>query len=69
MMPSSIARSMSQMSERDEEVETAWAEEVERRIRQIDSGEVKTIPWEVVCAKVYARLDKKRQIRSSKTLL
>jgi len=31
--------------ERDEGVEAAWAEEIERRVRQIDSGEVKTIPW------------------------
>jgi len=44
------------MSERDEEVEAAWDEEVERRVRQIDSGEVKTIPWEEVRAKVFARL-------------
>jgi putative addiction module component (TIGR02574 family) len=43
-------------SERDEGVEAAWAEEVERRIRQIDSGEVKTIPWEEVRAKLHARL-------------
>jgi len=47
------------MSERDEEVETAWAEEVERRIRQIDGGEVKTIPWEEVRAKLYARINDK----------
>jgi putative addiction module component (TIGR02574 family) len=43
-------------TERDEGVEAAWAEEVERRIRQIDSGEVKTIPWEEVRAKLHARL-------------
>jgi len=30
------------MSERDEEIEAAWDEEVERRVQQIDSGEVKT---------------------------
>ncbi len=40
----------------DEDVEAAWAEEIERRVRQIDSGEVKTIPWEEVRAKLYARL-------------
>jgi putative addiction module component (TIGR02574 family) len=47
-------------TERDEGVEAAWAEEIERRIRQIDSGEVKTIPWEEVRAKLYARLNDKR---------
>ena len=46
--------------EPDEEVEAAWAEEIERRIRQLDSGEVKTIPWEDVRAKLYARLRAKR---------
>lgn len=46
--------------EPDEDVEAAWAEEVERRIRQIDSGEVKTIPWEEVRAKLYARLHDRR---------
>lgn len=46
--------------EPDENVEAAWAEEIERRIRQIDSGEVKTIPWEEVRAKLYARLNDER---------
>jgi hypothetical protein len=41
------------MSDRDEDVEAAWDDEVERRVRQIDSGEVKTIPWE---EKAYAWL-------------
>lgn len=40
----------------DEDVEAAWSEEIERRVRQLDSGEVKTIPWEEVRAKLYARL-------------
>ena len=41
--------------EPDEGVEAAWAEEIERRIRQIDSGEVETIPWEEVRARLHAR--------------
>ena len=44
----------------DEGVEAAWAEEIERRIRQIDAGEVKTIPWQEVRAKLYARLHEQR---------
>jgi putative addiction module component (TIGR02574 family) len=48
------------MRERNEEVESAWAEEIERRVRQIDSGEVKTIPWEEVRAKAYARLHERQ---------
>lgn len=45
--------------EPDDDVEAAWAEEVERRVRQIDRGEVKTIPWEEVRATLYARLNGK----------
>ena len=46
--------------EPDEDVEAAWAEEIERRVRQIESGEVKTIPWEDVREKLYARLHGRR---------
>jgi putative addiction module component (TIGR02574 family) len=46
--------------EPDENVEAAWSEEIERRVRQIDAGEVTTIPWEDVRAKLYARLHDKR---------
>jgi putative addiction module component (TIGR02574 family) len=30
----------------DPEAEEAWREEIRRRIQQIDSGAVKTIPWD-----------------------
>ena len=32
----------------DPEVEAAWTAQVERRWREIESGAVKTIPWEEV---------------------
>lgn len=32
----------------DPEIEAAWIEEAERRLDAIESGEVKTIPWEAV---------------------
>jgi putative addiction module component (TIGR02574 family) len=32
----------------DTDVEQAWQEEIQRRLQQIDRGEVKTIPWEEV---------------------
>jgi putative addiction module component (TIGR02574 family) len=47
-------------SEPDPGVEEAWAEEVERRVRQIETGEVRTIPWEEVRAKLHARLNEAR---------
>jgi putative addiction module component (TIGR02574 family) len=45
--------------EPEEDVEAAWAEEIERRVRQLDAGEVKTIPWEEVRAKMHALLHEK----------
>lgn len=32
----------------DTDVEQAWQEEIQKRLQQIDRGEVKTIPWEEV---------------------
>jgi putative addiction module component (TIGR02574 family) len=29
----------------DEDAEAAWAEEIARRVKALDSGEVKRIPW------------------------
>jgi len=37
-------------SETHPEVEAAWAAEAERRWQEIESGQVKTIPWEEVRA-------------------
>ena len=39
-----------------EAVATAWDAEIERRIAQIDSGEVETIPFEQVLAKTRAMI-------------
>lgn len=40
----------------EEGVEDAWATEVGRRIAELDSGTVKTVPWEEVKAKLLRRL-------------
>ena len=37
-------------AEPDADVEAAWAVEAERRWQEIESGKVKTIPWEEVRA-------------------
>jgi putative addiction module component (TIGR02574 family) len=34
------------------EVEAAWDAEIERRIREIDAGEVECVPWEQVLAEL-----------------
>ena len=46
--------------ERDENIEAAWSAEIERRLRQIDAGEVELIPWEEVRAKMHALLHETR---------
>lgn len=33
-------------SQSDEDVDEAWAKEIERRIAEVDSGAVQMIPWE-----------------------
>ena len=39
----------------DTDVEEAWAEEAERRWREIESGAVETIPWSEVRARLFRR--------------
>jgi len=41
--------------ETEEGVEDAWRAEVERRMAELDSGSVETIPWEEVRARLYRR--------------
>lgn len=41
--------------EPDEDWEEAWAAEIQRRTAQLDSGEVSTIPWEEVRARLLER--------------
>lgn len=41
--------------EPDPDVEVAWSEEVERRVRQVDAGEAELIPWEQVRSDLFAR--------------
>lgn len=39
-----------------EEVDAAWETEIARRIEQLDSGEVESVPWEAVMAELRAKL-------------
>jgi len=41
-----------------EEIDRLWAEEAERRIEELDSGKVETIPGEQVFAEIRERLTK-----------
>ena len=44
-------------SEIDPDVEEAWRVEIERRLAELDSGTVQTVPWETVKAKLLQRLE------------
>ncbi len=42
-------------TEVDEDAEAAWATEVNRRVAELDSGTVKTLPWAEVRRRLAAR--------------
>jgi putative addiction module component (TIGR02574 family) len=42
----------------DVDVEAAWAEEIEKRIAEVDSGEAETSSWEEAQARIRATLSK-----------
>lgn len=41
-------------SSHDRTVEAAWQSEIERRIKEIDSDEIRLVPWEEVRARLGA---------------
>jgi putative addiction module component (TIGR02574 family) len=43
-----------------DKIERAWDKEIARRLEEIDSGKVKTIPAEEVFARIQAKLDEAR---------
>jgi putative addiction module component (TIGR02574 family) len=43
----------------DEDVEAAWQEEIARRLKDVETGKVKTIPWDEVRRKGRALLNRK----------
>lgn len=46
-------------SEPDEEVEAAWAAEIERRVAELEAGAVKSIPWQEVRQRLLDRLNER----------
>lgn len=47
---------LSSVQESDEEIEAAWAEEIERRLEEVESGTAKLIPAEEVFAEIRSLL-------------
>ena len=45
----------------DEDVEEAWAHEVARRVQDVETGAVKTIPWSEARRRLYEALDAHRR--------
>src|SRR5919108_1279020 len=45
----------------DENVESAWQEEIERRLAELDANTVKLVPWDEVKAKLMRRTGAERQ--------
>ena len=45
----------------DEGVEAAWLQEVERRMAELESGTVQTLPWEEVRARIVEALDASKE--------
>ena len=41
----------------DADAETAWAEEIERRVADLKSGKAKTVAWDDVRARISSRLN------------
>ena len=48
-------------SEAQEGVDEAWAREIARRIRDVESGKVKLVPWGEVRSRLRNRLGAKRR--------
>ena len=42
-------------AESEDGAEEAWRVEIERRIAELDSGEVQAVPWEELRARLYQR--------------
>lgn len=44
----------------DREIERAWQIETDKRLREIDSGDIRCIPWEEVRDRLYRNADVQR---------
>jgi putative addiction module component (TIGR02574 family) len=55
---------LSSLEESADDVAAAWADELERRSREIADGRVQTVPWETVRAEILKELEQRRARRS-----
>jgi len=52
----SLLESLDGDAEDPQAVEAAWNEEIARRIKDLDSGKAKTVPWEEVRQRISSKL-------------
>ena len=56
---------LSSLEEPEEQVAVAWADELERRSREIAEGKVQAVGWETARAEVLKELEQRRAGRAS----
>ena len=59
------AELLSSLEEADDDVATAWADELLRRSRDIAEGRVQAVPWEAARAEILSELSQRRASRAS----
>ena len=56
---------LSSLEESDEQVASAWAQELERRSRESAEGRVQTISWETARTEILKELEQRRATRAA----
>ena len=59
-----LVDTLDESEEVSEEIETAWGEEVDRRIQEVRGGSVPTIPWEQARAHIFREGDNSDELPS-----
>jgi putative addiction module component (TIGR02574 family) len=52
--------SLADEADEEEDVEAAWAAEIERRVEEVESGNAKTVPWSEAQKQIAETLKKAR---------
>lgn len=56
---------LSSLEEVEDDVAAAWADELERRSRDVAEGRVETVPWDTARAEILRELEGRRASRAS----
>lgn len=64
-MAAELIASLDEPTEPDEDVEAAWADEIQRRLAEVDAGAVAPIPWSEARSRVFAVYGSPSASRSS----